>query len=391
MKASGFPAIGIFFPMLLLIVNSVAWANSNFVTNPYLPYPPSCARMPATNATAIEETGAIQFFEGKVSLPDQQTFEQIEFVLKAYRSPCSEAGRSLVWLEFSLSQEIAKGDIQVMLPLVVADHEGETFGYTSLMSLVSEPNSWGSGGEVDRERMMLLSRPHDNPDSTEIDKLEGEGRNWWFLLDNQSPLSDDGYYAGYGMPASAYNAHFTLRLRYPPDYNIVQIEVPSMEEMSMSTREEFPITGRLSGNWVIEGASDQGFVLAISSLVYPQVEIDSRFPPIRMIIFVSHYTFDQTGDLLWLTGSAEFQPGVSQVSIPVDEVNHGKFRSSQAAQRRAIGQITLTANNCNDITLEYDYNGLGLGSGSKKLQRLFSLETAGYDCRDYAARVEANQ
>lgn len=95
--------------------------------------------------------------------------------------------------------------------------------------------------------------------------------------------------------------------------------------------------------------------------------------------------------MLWLTGTAQFDPGTHQVTIPIDELDQGEFRSNKPAQRRTIGQVTLTANSCNDITLEYDFSMLGLGSGTKRLQRLFSLEIAGYDCRDYAAWVEANR
>jgi hypothetical protein len=135
-------------------------------------------------------------------------------------------------------------------------------------------------------------------------------------------------------------------------------------------------------------------MLAISSLVrQPEFEefFGEVYPPQEMVLFYSHYTFDAEGKMLWLTGSTTFYPYSHQVTLPVIEVSQGEFRGNQPAQRRTIGQVTLTANNCNDIRMDYDYSELGLGTGSKRLQRLFSLETAGYDCRDYAARVEANQ
>lgn len=372
-------------------ISSVTMANSNFVTNPYLPYPPSCARMPGSSATALADTGAVKFFEAPIYLPDQQTFEQVDFVLSAYRSPCSEAGRSLLWLEFRLAEADADKDIQVMLPVIVADFGTELNYGSPLLVPVSDPNSWGSGSAVDRERIMLVTRPHGDPDGNDGDVLKTGERNWWFLLDNESPLIDYGFNLAQLMDAAAYNSRFSLRLRYPPNYPIVQFEVPSTAEMGMVASDNFPFTGRLSGNWVIEGANDQGFMLAISSLVDKPGVDKSGFPPLAMVIFFSQYTFDQSGKMLWLTGAVEFSPGTRQVDIPIDEVNQGEFRSGQPAQRRTVGQITLTANNCNDITMEYDYGSLGLGSGTKRLQRLISLETAGYDCRDYAARVEANQ
>ena len=377
--------------LYLLIASFQAPANSNFVTNPYLPYPPSCARMPSSGGAAAVQTGAVQFFESEISLPDQQTFEQVDVVVRAYRTLCSEAGRSLIWIEFHLPKETASKDIRLMLPVIAADYQGENFVQTSILIPVGDPNSWGEGSGVDRGRILLVTRPHGDVDTFDIDYSINSERSWWFLLDNESPLADGGYNIPFLMPAEAYNSRFSLRFRYPPNISLLQFEVPATAEMNFPVQPTLPISGRLSGNWVIEGARDQGLMLAISTLPTKPAELTVGFPPLSMVLFYSHYTFDPTGKMLWLTGTAQLQPGSRTVTIPVDEVTQGEFRSDKPAQRRTVGQVTLTANNCNDITMEYDYNGLGLGSGTRQLQRLFSLETAGYDCRDYAARVKANQ
>jgi hypothetical protein len=72
-------------------------------------------------------------------------------------------------------------------------------------------------------------------------------------------------------------------------------------------------------------------------------------------------------------------------------VQGGEFMGDKPASREAAGTVRLTANSCNDITFEFDYAQLGMGSGSHRLERLYSLEIAGYDCRDYQARVAANR
>jgi len=54
-----------------------------------------------------------------------------------------------------------------------------------------------------------------------------------------------------------------------------------------------------------------------------------------------------------------------------------------------VGNMTIKGNNCNDLTLQYNLEEIGLGTGSQHLNRLFSLETAGYVCRDLEARMEA--
>lgn len=374
-----------------LFVHPVVLANSNFVSNPYLPYPPSCVKMPLSSATAAQDTGAIQFHESTITLPDQRTLERVDFVVRAYRSPCSEPGRSLLWLEFVLSEADSRRDLQVMMPVVAADYKVGANTWNSILAPVSDPSTWGSGTEVDRDRILLVTQKRADLYGNNGEHLSNNtALSWWFLLDNVSPLVDGGYNVPYLAPGTIYNSHFKLRLKYPFDQPIVEFEVPSMAEMGLAASDHFPITGRLSGNWVIEGANDQGLVLAISGWAKKPSD-DGAIPPFRMVLFYSHHTFDAEGGQLWLTGAAQFDPGTHQVTIPIDELSQGEFRSDRAAQRRTIGQVTLTANSCNDITLEYDFTTLGLGSGTKRLQRLFSLETAGYDCRDYAARVEANR
>jgi hypothetical protein len=168
------------------------------------------------------------------------------------------------------------------------------------------------------------------------------------------------------------------------------IDVPATVELFPAPLPRLPLSGRHSGTWVIAGAADQGFQLAISEQVGERQDFTPGAPDLPLVIFLSHYTYDAHGDMLWLTGVAEFAPGTSEVTIPIVKVTNGQFRGAQPANRETAGTVTLTSNNCDDLTFDYDYSSLGLGSGSARMQRLFSLETAGYDCRDYDARVEAN-
>jgi hypothetical protein len=60
---------------------------------------------------------------------------------------------------------------------------------------------------------------------------------------------------------------------------------------------------------------------------------------------------------------------------------------SGADPRVIAGEIHLRARSCDALELDYELAALELGSGSLQLQRLFALETAGYPCRDYEARL----
>jgi hypothetical protein len=81
--------------------------------------------------------------------------------------------------------------------------------------------------------------------------------------------------------------------------------------------------------------------------------------------------------------------GATEVTIPIEDVSNGEFMGDKAAERSVVGSVTITGNNCNDLTLQYDLGDIDLGSGTEHMQRLFSLETAGYVCRDLEARMAA--
>jgi len=48
------------------------------------------------------------------------------------------------------------------------------------------------------------------------------------------------------------------------------------------------------------------------------------------------------------------------------------------AQRSIVGNATLTAESCNELTLTFNLEGLSLGSDMVTLNKIFSMETAGY-------------
>ncbi len=132
------------FPIILIVLLlgcSSALANSNFVSNPSLPYPPGCAH-PAIADDGVEAVPqTATFFEGSVSRFDWQTGILLGLRLKAYRSRCSEPDRSLIWLEFSLPMSYGSWAIETGVPSLGAYLL--TGGEKRLMRLVTEPGGWG--------------------------------------------------------------------------------------------------------------------------------------------------------------------------------------------------------------------------------------------------------
>lgn len=364
-------------PLLALIAWGPVAADANFFSNPHLPYPPACVREIGANPASALAVGRVKFHESEIHLFDLQSGNRIPVVFAAYRSPCSEPNRSLIWLEFRLIGNYAGRAVELELPYFVAEPRQY---HRFRMNLVTEPNGWGAWGYVEREHTYLVSKPN---------VLEGHfgdaspERRWLFLLDNGPDRSADtpGWWS---LSPSDYNAAFRLWI------NLLSIEVPAMAELLPQADLPLPLSGRHSGTWVIEGAANQGFQLSVSEQVGRRTDFAPGIPELPLVIFFSQYTFDAESRPLWLVGNAEFEPGSSEITIAVARVSNGEFRGSRPADRETVGSVTLTSNSCNDLTFDYDYRSLGLGTGSARMQRLFSLETAGYDCRDYDARVEAN-
>ncbi len=241
------------------------------------------------------------------------------------------------------------------------------------MRLSSEPNTWGSADQSFDTR----SFGGNTPGTT-----DGHDRRWRFVLDKPAPWSYQ--FNEWSHTPVDYNGSLALAVGGGIGPNIVR--VPSTASLHKANP-RIPLSGRLSGNWVVDGASDQGFVIAISELVPDAVPTPDDLMDSPLLIFLSWYTYDADGEMLWLTGAAQFAMGATEVTIPIEDVSNGEFMGSKKADRSVVGSVTITGNNCNDLSLQYNLTDIGLGSGTKRLERLFSLETAGYVCRDLEARI----
>jgi hypothetical protein len=257
------------------------------------------------------------------------------------------------------------------------------------MALVAEPNNWGAWGLFERNSTYLVSKPGGLEEASGVTP---PNRRWHFVLVNQPSLYyfEPSFVEWWGMSALEYNG--TLLLSFGHRYNQrFEAEVPATSALFGQSTSPLSLSGRHSGTWVVEGAQNQGFQVSISEQVGALTGFESGIPKRPLVVFLSQYTFDANSRPLWLVGNAEFLPGATEVTIAMYRVSDGRFRSDRIAQREFAGQVTLSSRSCNDVVFNYDYDSIGLGAGSRRLERLFSLETAGYECRDYEARVAANR
>lgn len=363
--------------LLLICITQSVQGRWNFTGNPDLPYPPGCAGDPGRTLVPFLTNASIE-------LRDRLGGDSLPVRLDAFRATCSEFNRSVIWLRFSAHGHVDRSFV-LEVPVIRAVLPS---GNSPLMSLVTTPNGWGTNQDPHLNRRLLAHTTEPNQSGFHNNTLE-----WTFLLDNTAGLST---YPEGVLSAEAYNGPFTLHLFNPPDDSVAfqpdgtgqQFPVPATAEM-FGPEAGIPLSGRLSGLWVMQDANDQGLTVSISNRIALEDTPDRPRESLPLVLFLAHYTYDAQGKLLWLTGAVEFEQGSQQVSIPIVRVEGGEFMGDTPATRTIIGSVRLVANSCNDLTFEYDYSGTGLGTGSHRLQRAVSLEIAGHECRDYAARQAA--
>jgi hypothetical protein len=290
-----------------------------------------------------------------------------------FRVGCAEPNRSVILVEFRLRPEwIDPRYSQIVLPTFGGDG---TAMHLVPFDLVAEPNGWGPSAQQHALTKRTIGDYTGGWD-------EPRRFSWRYVLS----IGPAG--AGWNPEflANYYNDSFPLGFHGSDGWTGMHVDVPATRDV-LARNPTLPLNGRLSGVWLEEGAANQGFLLSFSTPV-PSAGTEAAEPEnSELLVFLSWYTFDTQGGMLWLTGVARFPQGAAEVSIPIVRVTGGQFLGSQAADRAVVGEARLQASQCNELELDYDLADLGLGAGDMRLQRLHALEIAGYPCRDYAARL----
>ena len=335
----------------LLLFSTSSSAFENYFSNVGSPIPPGCATL--SQIWALYNFGGEQTIaSGTIQLGNIYDEEQ-DVVAEIWQKGCPDSGRRVI-----------------MITLEVIDNNDGFFDQ------VYVPTVWASDvpGDVNLKKMRPILEPNSHFVTDEL-RLIPEGESATFFIDTISvfaPAYDDDSW----MDPLQYNGAWTLEMEDAVT-GIWTAEIPSYGNSLRPNRITF--TGRLSGNWVTPGASDQGLVLAFEELV---TEISG-------LLFMSWYTFGDDGELLWLTGADTYDiEGTTQLTFDIELVTNGEFLGSKVANRAVVGTATLIAYDCNDLELTYNLTQIGLGSGTIQLRRLFSLEIQGYVCSDAATRIE---
>ena len=333
--------------LALLFSNTVSGIE-NFITHATTPYPPACVSTADLEDVFTPSSTRVVYASDFISLtasPDTSAMVSVE--MEIYRRGCADENRSVMFLS---ANAITTG--QVYVPRLFAEIGGARYP----LRLVTEPNTFEQkmGGTLQR------------------------GGFAEYIMDGVAESAIAG--TANIISPEQYNGSWTLVIQDGFDANL-EYEVSVDAYTGFQRPRKFAFNGRMTGNWVSDGATDQGFLITFNEFV--------NNDGVQNQMFLSWYTFDTDGSTLWLVADTFHDTGEDSVELTVQKVTNGVFMGSQEVNRTDVGTATLTAETCNEMTFMYDLTSLGLGADTVTLKRIFSLETAGFACRDQAARIDA--
>lgn len=376
--------VGSLLCVLLLGTGGTARASGYFTAPFYTPYPPGCITLPFRQVD-LYGANAVRFWSGSLwlevvhKIDSRDLSDNLGRVDAAmYRVGCAEPGRSVILVELRLpAGQLDRRKSTIVLPTFT----GSTGMDLVVFDLVPEPNSWS---QVPTGNGLTKRALGDYAGGWE----DASGFTWRYVLDVgwQGQSWPSPFLVDY------YNSAFALEPVVYGNFAPPLINVPATASR-VAPNPSLPLNGRLSGIWVEPGAADQGFLLSIGNPVPPAGGEIAEPERSDLELFLSWYTFDTQGNQLWLAGNARFPQGVDEVTVPLVVADGGIFLGPVpesglgADPRKRVGELHIEARSCNELAVEYDLSLLDLDSGEFDLQRLDALETAGYPCRDYEARL----
>ncbi|HFD13316.1 MAG TPA: hypothetical protein ENJ32_12750 [Crenotrichaceae bacterium] len=135
---------------------------------------------------------------------------------------------------------------------------------------------------------------------------------------------------------------------------------------TQNTTTSIPIDGSLSGSYVTDGLLDQGIIITVGD------NAQGRF------IFVTWFTYDQTGQPLWLVGNDFLADNASRITLTMQRLQGPVFLGrSVPASRIDVGTMTFTVIDCNTIQTSFEFGSLG--NDNLTLKRLTNIQ--GRDCQ----------
>ena len=326
----------------VLFCHQVA-AFENFF-NSRTPYPSGCVTY--FMYQGIYPGGAQILVQGPIIINSTTQTGAVTAQMTIYRTGCANDSRSVLWLELEIEDDgdgVAEYGVVPQFSAIVGPDEFP-------LRPTEEPSGW-----VSNDSGIALA----------------EGTMRYYVLDVPTPFST-GFDPGFFFIPSLYNGAFTLFIDNQDTDSDYTAEIGAYDgTLSPSI---MPLNGRLSGIWVVLGASDQGFVISFSEIPGNDTE---------GLIFFSWYTFDDTGTNVWLVGNGNYTIGDGSITFNLELVTDGEFMGGKTATRIPAGSVTILARHCNLLEMFYDLSPVGLGTATVEVVRLAGIETSSFTCMDF--------
>lgn len=128
-----------------------------------------------------------------------------------------------------------------------------------------------------------------------------------------------------------------------------------------NTGSAYSFNGSFSGSWYNPQRDGEGLVLEVTDNA----------------VLAYWYTYNTSGQQLYLVGSVPFSQGGNQINIPLystDGTVFGNGFRKENVRRLPWGNITLSIQDCKHINLSYQSSNPNYGGGNIQLERLTSIE-----------------
>ena len=342
---------------LVLSGKAAATGEINVLTDLFSPFPPGCVAMSLPEQPASVDNNLL-WDEIELAPAVGSNTANNEVRVQIWRVGCADDGYSVVMVRLTnLSDEL------VLVPQVFLDTE------------VIDDLLWHQG--------QLISTPAVGDIGASGNLMPGVGRTYMLAVDPLSYFDDETLFT-----VEDYNDEFLLEFFWGafspaaanPDLFPIASYNPELDPPQFDT----PLLhGRMTGAYIFEGKPSAGLFLNVGEQLS---EIDGELVDTNFL-FAAFFTY-LDGEPFWVVGDTGPQdPGLETVTISMFSRTGGDFFTKPPSYTDAdletvpAGTITIEAIDCNNLRLDYDFDGVAGGSGSLTAERLIRI--AGYDCNPW--------
>ncbi len=338
---------------LVLSGKAAATGEINVLTDLFSPFPPGCVALSLPDQPASADNLLWDEIEQAPAAGSSTANNDVR--VQIWRVGCADDGYSVVMVRLTnLSDEL------VLVPQVFLDTE------------VIDDLLWHQG--------QLISTPAVGDIGASGNLMPGVGQTYMLAVDPLSYFDDETLFT-----VDDYNDEFLLELFWGafspaaanPDLFPIASYNPALDPPQFDT----PLLhGRMTGAYIFEGKPSAGLFLNVGEN-FNRDGADDNY------VFAAFYTY-LDGEPFWMVGSSGSRDaGISTVTMEMFSFSGGDFFTNPPSYTDddllvdSVGTLTIEVVDCNNLRLDYDFDGIAGGMGTLDAERLIHI--AGYDCNPW--------